>query len=148
MTISSVLFSAGLALLLIYYVTEPLRRHGFQGGNSGSASAREQLLTRKFAILAAIREIDADVLVGKLEPADHQLLRRRYVSEGVEVLKALDELPAGDEADQAIEADLAGMRSGQVPAGTSSAGGYCHQCGSRVGKADKFCAKCGAQVKS
>jgi hypothetical protein len=147
MTISSVLFSVGLALLLIYYVTEPLRRRNIQGLGSGDASAREQLLAHKFAILAAIREIDADAQVGKLEKADHQVLRRRYVSEGVAVLKELDALPAEDEVDQAIESDLTRLRSGDAPAAAPAAAGYCHQCGARLDQADKFCAKCGTRVK-
>lgn len=146
MTTSALLFGAGLLIVVAFYVTEPFRSGVEQSTGGGATTRRERLLEKKGVILAAIREIDADVLVGKLEPADHRVLRQRYVVEGAAILKELDALQSSDAVTAAIESDLARIRSGSSPRPAQS-GGYCHQCGSPVDRTDKFCAKCGAQMK-
>ena len=144
MTISSILFGIGLALLAGVYVARPLKERSLRPAAAQSPGERQGLLAQKAAIYAAIREIDADVQVGKLEPADHQVLRGRYVAEGVAVLKALDALPAGDEIDAAIEADVARL-AGDEPL-EPSPGDYCGACGAATEPDDKFCARCGARL--
>ncbi len=144
MTISSILFGIGLALLAGVYVARPFRERTSRPAAAQSGGRRQELLAQRAAIYAAIREIDADVQVGKLEPADHRVLRQRYLAEGVAVLKALDALPAGDEIDAAIEADVAGLAGGKAPA--SRPGAFCRACGAPAEPGDKFCGKCGASL--
>lgn len=146
MTISSLLFGAGLALLTVWFISRPFRA-GRGGLRSGEAlSQRGRLLARKADLYDAIREIDSDVQVGKLEPADHRALRQRYVTEAVEVLKSLDALPAESAVDAAVEADLARLRSGEQLSGRGVRA--CPQCGVPSGPDDRFCARCGAELES
>jgi hypothetical protein len=145
MTISSILFGIGLALLAGVYVIRPFGERSSRPAAAQRGGKRQELLARKVAIYAAIREVDSDVQVGKLEPADHRVLRGRYVAEGVAVLKALDEQPAGDEIDAAIEADVARL-AGDEPL-ESPPGAFCRACGAPAEPGDRFCAKCGARLR-
>jgi NADH pyrophosphatase NudC (nudix superfamily) len=112
-----------------------------------------QLISRRDAIYALIRELDADHQTGKINDEDYQALRQRYVTEGVAVLKQLDAMPRRD-GRAALEAEveaqvLALRRSGAAPAaaGPRSSAQFCTQCGHPVEPADRFCARCGAALK-
>jgi hypothetical protein len=146
MTISSILFGVGLVLLAAFYISRPLRQDLSRSADGQQMSQRQNLLEQKAEIYAAIKEIDSDVQVGKLEPADHQTLRQRYLREGVALLKELDALPADDPVESAIEADLQRLRQGESPAVLVA--DYCPACGAPAGPGDKFCAKCGAQLEA
>ncbi|MBN1314404.1 MAG: zinc ribbon domain-containing protein [Anaerolineales bacterium] len=141
MTTSAILFSIGLVLLAVYFIARPFREAPGPSGRKIAGSERLELLIHKAAIYAAIQEIDADVAVGKLEVADHRVLRQRYVSEGVSILKTLDELPAGDSIDAAIERDISRYRTGE-----SLSGEFCPTCGTPVESKDRFCAACGERL--
>jgi hypothetical protein len=145
MTISSILFGIGLALLAGVYVARPFRERSSRPAAAQSPGERQRLRAQKAAIYAAIREIDADVQVGKLEPDDHRVLRRRYLAEGVAVLKALDAQPAGDQIDAAIEADVARLAGGEPL--ESPSGAFCPACGAPADAGDRFCGKCGASLR-
>jgi len=144
MTTSAILLGAATALLVIFYITRPFRERWVQSAEAGKQSQRQQLLEQKAAIYAAIKEIDADVAVGKLEAADHQTLRRRYLAEGVTVLKSLEALPADDPVDAAMENDIARWSEGERPTGAAQT---CPACGVAVDPSDKFCAKCGQALR-
>lgn len=148
MTTSSLLFGAAMTIILALYVSRPLRERvvGRHGGHR--ASTRQQLISHKAAIYAAIREIDTDVQVGKLEPADHQALRARYVSEAVAVLKALDEESGRDTIDSAIEDDISRLKEGRgaMTAVATSGDRFCSACGTATDPGDRFCARCGADL--
>ena len=88
MTISSYLFGIGLALITAVYIARPFIKRSTTPRSSLQAGRRQQLLAHKASLYAAIREIDTDVQLGKLESADHRVLRQRYVTEGVAVLRA------------------------------------------------------------
>jgi hypothetical protein len=149
MTTSSLLFAASIVVLLVLFVSRPLRERVARIGAGRAVSRRQQLMAQKAAIYAAIHEIDTDVQLGKLEPADHRALRKRYVSEAVAVLRALDEESFDDAADSAIEADIARLKEGQPLANLTAdvADRYCGSCGAPAGAQDRFCAHCGARLK-
>jgi hypothetical protein len=144
MTTSSIVFGLGLALLTAFLVALPFYRNSVQVDSTRSGGQRLHLLERKAVIYAAIREIDSDVQVGKLEPADHRVLRQRYVAEGVVVLKALDALSSGDEIDTAIERDVAHLSAGEQ---FDSGELFCVECGVQADAGDRYCARCGAQLE-
>lgn len=144
MTTSSIIFGLGLALLTAFLIARPFFQGSVQASSSRGGGERRRLLEHKATIYAAIREIDTDVQVGKLEVADHRILRQRYLAEGVAVLKALDELSSGDEIDAAIEADVDRLSSGDILASDRL---FCADCGVQADPDDRFCAKCGARLR-
>jgi hypothetical protein len=149
MTTSSILFGASIVIMLAFFIGRPLRER-VSGRRAGrSASKRQQLMAQKAAIYAAIREIDNDVQVGKLEPADYRALRKRYVSEAVGVLKALGQESADDPIAAAIEADISRLKEGLPLAQAAADAGhrYCGSCGAATGAHDRFCAYCGERLK-
>lgn len=148
MTISSLLFGAGLAALSAFFIWLPFRQGTDRPGRGGERTERQKLLGQRAAIYAAIREIDADVQVGKLEAVDHQLLRRRYLAEGVAVLKALAALQDADPVEVAIEKDVERWKEGsELPAGSAAKGVFCTRCGAPAGRGDQFCGRCGASIR-
>lgn len=80
------------------------------------------LLANREALLAAIRDLDADAALGRLNSDEHDLRRRELVERGAQVLMALDQLQAetgGETARRAavIEAEVAARavaRSGTI----------------------------------
>ena len=148
MTTSSLLFGAAMTIVLALCVSRPIRERvvGLRGGQR--VSERQQLMSHKAAIYAAIREIDTDVQVGKLEPADHRALRARYVSEAVSVLRALDEESDRDPIDSVIEDDINRLREGgRVTTPIATPGDrFCGTCGAAADPSDRFCARCGADL--
>ncbi len=145
MTISSILFGVGLALLAGVFVARPFKQGYLRPVTLERGGERQQLLAQKAAVYAAIREIDNDVQLGKLERDDHRMLRQRYVAEGVAVLKALDALPIEDEIDQAIEADV--VRVAERRPHETSDGAYCRACGAEANSGDRYCGRCGGSLK-
>jgi hypothetical protein len=111
------------------------------------------LITRRDAIYALIRELDADHQTGKINDEDYQALRQRYVTEGVAVLKQLDAIPSRDgrsALEAEIEAAVLALRRAHAvptPTGPQSAAQFCTQCGHPVDPEDRFCARCGAALK-
>jgi len=111
------------------------------------------LITRRDAIYALIRELDADHQTGKINDEDYQALRQRYVTEGVAVLKQMDAMPSQDgrgALEAEIEAAVLALRrahAAPAPTGPQSATQFCTQCGHAVDPEDRFCARCGASLK-
>jgi hypothetical protein len=145
-TAEAVLVLAGVVVLVaavVLYVGGPLL---------GGAEALDPvdrravaLLTEREALLATLRDLDADRASGRLGEADYQRLRAESVQRGVTILAALDSLAA--ETAGATATLSAGLEeeisraSGQ--AGAAAAGRYCPACGHACGPADSFCGGCG-----
>ncbi len=154
MTITSYLFGIGLALITTVYIARPFIKRSTAPRSSPQAGRHQQLLAQKAALYAAIREIDTDVQLGKLELADHRVLRQRYVTEGVAVLRALDGLPAPDDIDAAIEAEVTTLRDGgrpvshrPPPVAADTSERHCPGCRALARDGDLFCAGCGTRIE-
>ena len=75
---------------------------------------------RVVALLAALRDLDADAAAGRLAPEDHRALRAESVARGAAVLAALDAIaarrgapsaPAAAHAADDVEADVRAWRA-------------------------------------
>jgi hypothetical protein len=101
MNIGAVLVGIALLVLVAAYVARPLfeRQAGRSNGRTTNASPRVQLVARRDAVYALIRELDADYQTGKVNDEDYQAQRERYVAEGVSLLKRLDALAGEDSFD-------------------------------------------------
>ena len=155
MNVGAILVGIALVIGIVAYVARPLfeRPESGRRQQAETASTRAQLINRRDAIYAVIRELDADHQTGKINDEDHQALRKRYVTEGVAVLKQLDAVPSHD-GRSALEAEieaqvLALRRSGTAPGATGSGSitQFCTQCGHPIDPEDRFCARCGAALK-
>jgi Flp pilus assembly protein CpaB len=126
---------------LLAYVGRPLWRGE---GDAPPADPRAvALLLEREAVLAALRDLDADHAAGRLPDEIWRTLRADAVARGAAVLAALDDVAAdaaGNSAryTEAIEAEVA-LRSGEARPATLA----CRRCGAGVKVEDQFCARCG-----
>ena len=113
------------------------------------------LLSRREATLATLRDLESDHADGLIGDEDYQVLHHDAVAEGASVLAQLDELTAdlagGAEAlASEIEADVARVRGAASAAVASEARSgrvrTCPECGQTCGAEDRFCASCGAAL--
>jgi hypothetical protein len=138
-----------MIIVLALFIARPLRLPAGSGDSGRSSTKRQKLLAQKAAYYAAIREIDADVQLGKLELSDYRGLRNRYAAEAVAVLKALDDEASPDPVSVAIETHVEQLKEGRQPSSTvtTSEEWYCGTCGAPADLDDRFCAHCGASLK-
>jgi len=127
-----------------------------------------ELLSRKETLYSAIKELDFDFKTNKLSEKDYKELKERYRRDTISILKEIDEVEKGEDMDALVEKDIIARR--KFP---SSSGGtekmeesedmetsmekeilahrkssfFCPDCGSEYGKDDKFCSKCGRELK-
>lgn len=120
-----------LALLAAVFIGYPFYR-GPSGSSFFTTNHRaEELEAQKAEIYKAIKDIDFDFQMGKLSQEDYDELRGQYKSQAVAILREID------------------AASGRARRGRQkvTAQRFCHQCGSEVEKADKYCASCGASLQ-
>ncbi len=116
-TAAYILISAAVLL----FVFRPLfTDHEAIEAASNRESRRRQLLEDRENIYEAIRELDFDYRMGKVEEDDYKTTRARYQSRAVQLMKAIDQTngrsePASQQAptgaiDVQIEQEIAAIR--------------------------------------
>jgi hypothetical protein len=150
MDIGSILIGLALALLVAAYISRPLLV------KDGQAVTREdrqlsELQAMRDRILNRLQELDMDFTMGKILEEDYQLERQGLMTQGADVLKAIDALVGGAPgqargalAEDEIEAAVTRLRGKDKPA-TS---GYCPSCGTAVQQGDAFCTRCGTSLQA
>lgn len=135
----------------------------------------DELVARRDAIYAALKDVEFDQETGKLASEDYQIVRTRYMAEAAQVLRQLDRLTPEAEAalDAEIESAVAQLRSdgNQVPPSSSEYPAdlveavqaeidtlikraavpdkqvlACPDCGQPFQTGDLFCPACGASL--
>jgi len=129
----------------------------------------DELIARRDAIYAALKDADFDRETGKLAEEDYQIVRTRYMNEAAHILRQLDRLAPEAEAaldaeierdvaelrsdgDDGYSADLAGAVEAEVAAlikRTAAADKHalaCPDCGQPYQPGDVFCPACGASL--
>jgi hypothetical protein len=163
MSIGAILVGIALLVLIVAYVARPLfdkERLVTAGIATDSAipgvpalNRRAQLVARRDALYALIRELDTDHQTGKINDQDYQIQRQRYVNEAAAILKQLDTLPEEKtraRLDQEIEAAVLALRQthpASPPPDSTPDQQFCTQCGASATPADKFCSQCGAPLR-
>ncbi|MBT3604411.1 MAG: hypothetical protein HN521_15245 [Candidatus Latescibacteria bacterium] len=81
---------------------------------------RRQMLEESERVYEALRELDFDKRMGKVEEGDYQDMRNRYQAQAVELMKALDktngtasrpkDIPIAKATDASIEKEIAAIR--------------------------------------
>jgi NADH pyrophosphatase NudC (nudix superfamily) len=135
------------------------------------------LLAHRDRVLDALQELDFDYKLGKIPESDYPISRTKLLQQGAEVLKMLDTHQAqpGTQISDALESAIAARREqmlatagngNHIPntlhhpdddieamlasrrrARKNRSAGFCAQCGHPTQANDKFCSKCGANVK-
>ena len=133
-----------IAVGVMFFIGRPLFA---QKGTVAAAKrmSRHAVLTeQRDALYAAIRELDFDHRMGKIDDADYRRMRGEFTQQAVAALKELDRnngrSRVADEVEQAVTAlrKKGGRRAGTV----------CPSCGTKVADGDRFCAQCGEKVAS
>ncbi len=128
-----------LTAAVSYFVAAPILQSRRQLLKLDSNHKANDLLERKEAIYAAIKDIEFDYQMGKLSEEDFQALRQQYKDEAVGLLKKIDQIQ--HKADKSKNAS-AGKKSEQASPK------FCWSCGAAVTRGDKFCANCGSALES
>lgn len=185
MTVIPIVLVALLVVGTFAFVFRPLFAAEYSQGKAsdvrqllplgGAASFTvDELVARRDAIYAALKDAEFDRETGKLADEDYQIVRSRYMTEAAQVLRQLDRLAPEAEAalDAEIESAVAELRSDgnghSVPREHSAdlvaaveaevnsliqhamASGKhalaCPDCGRPYQPGDAFCAACGASL--
>ena len=93
MSTTGLLLALGTALIGAAWIMFPLwlARRDASALGTESQKSREALITRYERILASIRDLDEDFLVGKLSEAAYQQERAAWVAEGTVTLQAIEQ---------------------------------------------------------
>jgi hypothetical protein len=121
-----------------------------------------ELLARKDAALTAIKDLEFDYRVGKIEEEDYQRLDQRLRRQAIALIQQIEKLaPESATLDERLEAEIARLRRTQdrvapqaAPAAAVVAPAaapprparFCTNCGAPLEPNHKFCAQCGAPV--
>lgn len=158
-----------VALGAVALVLEPvLRPGGVRPAAAPEADEDDPREHRKDLALAALKEIEFDRAMGKLDDADYERMKAAYTTEALEAIRAVERAEAPVPQEPALA-------KRQVPAGVSSAGAgaagaaaagdpaealiaakrraarsgrkFCSECGAEMEGAGKFCVECGARAQ-
>lgn len=120
-----------------------------------------ELIFRKDASLAAIKDLEFDYQVGKISEEDYQRFDARLRRQAIGYMQQIEKLsPEIANLEDALEAEIARQRRTsqrrtqptlQVPAAQEQAAvsvRFCTNCGEALSPTHKFCANCGTPVAS
>lgn len=144
----ALLIGLAIAVIVIVYVSQPLRRKPGSGAATAAPSLRQRLEAEYRATLAAIRDLDLDFQMGKLVEPDYRALREQYVAQGVTQLQELDRLgaltaaPRSQHISDQVEAMVQARRKQRAVTQP------CPVCGQPTRPGDRFCSKCGAALEA
>ncbi|MBF0633869.1 MAG: zinc-ribbon domain-containing protein [Nitrospinae bacterium] len=126
-----------LALTLLFIAYPLYNRRAAQVAGAGvEESELTDLLYKKEAVYIALKDLDFDYKMGKIDDADYQEMKTRFESDAVALLGKIDELEAG--------VSSKAERRGTAPIAGSDR--FCVKCGAKIGADFNFCGKCGAVV--
>jgi hypothetical protein len=126
-----------LALTLLF-IAYPLfnRRAADIAGGDVEESELTDLLYKKESAYIALKDLDFDHKMGKIDDTDYLEMKSRFEAEAVALLGRIDDLAAGVSAKAAWR--KAAPMSGDVR--------FCVKCGAKIGVDFNFCGKCGAAI--
>ena len=144
---------------LAYPLILARRREVFAWQGTGTL---DNLLAQRDGLYASLRDLDQDLALGKLDNADYERLKARYMMRAAETLARLDAIRAetqrsDDELTKSIEKEVLALRgkikpkrqapaAGKANVQVKAAAGYCRNCGAPHQSGDKFCTRCGQKL--
>lgn len=94
--------SLALIAVLLLWVAAPLLRHKPRFAEQVDAVLIERLQQHYERVLTALRDLEEDYSLGKLDQARYAAERERWIAQGVEVLAELDHIGALSKPDQTV----------------------------------------------
>ncbi len=110
-----------------------------------TSSRRDELEREKKLLVKAIKEVEFDRDMNKLDAPEAADIIARYRSRAVEILRALD-LGADKNYEAAIEVELNRRLAAAPPVAVAAAEAGCPSCHTRNDDDARFCKKCGAKL--
>jgi len=112
------------------------------------SAERGSLLSEKQALLAALKDLEAERDAGKLSQDDYRELNEQYRQRARQVLRQLDGMLAPHRAAAKSLLAVAGKTQVAAPAAkpVASAANGCSSCGATNDADAAFCKKCGARL--
>lgn len=167
MDIGSILLISAILLLVALYLARPI----LEGrGEQLTATDRKlsALQARRDQTLMALRDLDLDVAMGKINQEDYESQRAVLAVQGAGILREIDDLEAeldkvginqGKAVDSQVQdesqfsaasSSLETQLEAEIRAARNKADdvkpGFCTQCGSEIIPSDRFCSHCGASL--
>jgi len=135
---AAVLFFIFLASVVSFYVVFPIIQARTQTGSWKTPSNNHggDLIERKEAIYAAIKDIEFDYQMGKLSKEDYHELRQQYKDEAVRLLKKIDHKQKKVIKDETIRAKKKDAQTN-----------FCWMCGTALVAGERFCPNCGEKIE-
>jgi hypothetical protein len=123
-----ILLAATLAL-----VGAPLfaRRFAAPAGAAMAEGELSELLYKKDAAYAALKDLEFDHRTGKIDDADYRAMKGQFESEAMAIIKTIDEFKTGYP---------------EKSTGPTDAARFCAACGAKADAGHKFCGSCGAKL--
>lgn len=159
----TVLVAALISLIAIYYAVSPLLQPG-QATLLVEDDKMVELLGRKDATLQAIKDLEFDYRVGKIDQTDFRRLDQRLRRQAIGLIQQIERLaPETASLDEELERIIAQFRQpaassenaadddeaapeDRTEAPVAQTTRYCTECGKPLEAGHKFCAYCGTPV--
>jgi len=131
-TIVALLLGAGVLLFAAWPLIRPPARLP-QPENPAGADRIRELLERRELALNALRDLEEDHRLGKIDDKEYELLRARYRRRALAALKAVDQALGTDveSLEKLLEREVALARR------------RCPDCGQPLAEDFRFCPHCG-----
>ena len=153
----SLMIAVAISAAAIYFSVAPLLKPG-RAAMILDDDKLTALLERKDATLKAIKDLEFDYRVGKIDDEDYQRLDQHLRRQAIGLIQQVEKVaPVSSAVDDQLEAVIARMRKVQtgVPApaptganghGHKAAARFCTNCGQPLEAGHKFCAHCGTPI--
>lgn len=157
-TVGGVIVAAVISLVAILFAVWPL----LQPGRSHMVLEDDrltELIGRKESTLKAIKDLEFDYRVGKMDAEEFQTHDQRLRRQAIILIQQIEKMvPESVKLDQTLEQQIAARRRAQAPApaqtarpqpvsnGSAKPARFCVECGTALDQAHKFCPQCGAAV--
>ena len=155
----SLVIAVAISAAAIYFSVAPLLKPG-RAAMILDDDKLTALLERKDATLKAIKDLEFDYRVGKIDDEDYQRLDQQLRRQAIGLIQQVEKVaPVSSAVDDQLEAVIARMRKVQtgVPApaptganghghGHKAAARFCTNCGQPLEAGHKFCAHCGTPI--